>query len=121
MLKGYEVRNGFACFEKTHLQDPLIVNLVEDGAVDLVWFERYPVEDGHPELCLDWLLDFNSYVGDRGVSAFWTPAIGIHTYTYQDTRAGEWMDGWMSGIGGTHVCKHSVLLAIDHFLTMFFL
>lgn len=48
-----------------HLQDPLVVDFVEDGAVDLVGLERHPVEDGHPELCLDWLLDFNSYVGRK--------------------------------------------------------
>lgn len=42
-----------------YLQDALVVNLIEDGAVDLVGFKGNPVEHRHPELSLDGLLNLN--------------------------------------------------------------
>lgn len=47
-------------WEEFHLQYPLIINLIEDGPIDLVWLQGDPVKDGHTELGLDGLLDFNS-------------------------------------------------------------
>lgn len=44
-----------------HLEDALVVDLVEDGAVDLVGLQRHPVEHGHAELGLDGLLDLHSW------------------------------------------------------------
>lgn len=51
--------------EDSYLEDPLVINLVEDCAVDLVRFQGHPVEDGHPELCLDGFLDLNSLKGKQ--------------------------------------------------------
>lgn len=45
----------------THLQHSLIIDLVEDGAVDLVGFQCCPVEDGQTELRLYGLLDADGY------------------------------------------------------------
>ena len=42
-----------------YLQDPLVVDLVEDRAVDLVGFEGDPVEHWQTELGLDGLLDLH--------------------------------------------------------------
>lgn len=43
----------------THLQHSLIVDLVEDGAVDLIGLQCRPVKHGEAELGLDGLLDSN--------------------------------------------------------------
>lgn len=44
-----------------HLQDPFIINLIEDSAIDLIGFQSHPVEHWHPELGLDWLLNLHSW------------------------------------------------------------
>lgn len=44
----------------THLQHSLIIDLIEDGAVDLIGLQRRPVEHRQAELGLDGLLDSNS-------------------------------------------------------------
>lgn len=54
-----ETGSGFGKLKEFYLQYPLIIDLIEDGAVDLVRFQGDPVEDGHAELCLDGLLDLN--------------------------------------------------------------
>lgn len=46
---------------RQYLEDALVVDLVEDGAVDLVGLQGHPVEDGHAELGLDGLLDLHSW------------------------------------------------------------
>lgn len=43
-----------------YLQDPLIIDLIEDSAVDLIGLQGNPVEHWHSELRLDWLLNFHS-------------------------------------------------------------
>lgn len=48
-----------------YLEDTLVVDLVEDGAVDLVGLQGHPVEHGHAELGLDGLLDLHSWGEDR--------------------------------------------------------
>lgn len=39
-----------------YLQDGLIINVIEDGPVDLTWLQGNPVQHWHPELGLDWFL-----------------------------------------------------------------
>ena len=46
-----------AGFYWAYLQDTLVVDLVEDGAVDLIGLQRRPVEDWQSELGFDWLLN----------------------------------------------------------------
>lgn len=73
--------------EQGHLEDALVVDLVEDGAVDLVGLQGHPVEHRHAELGLDGLLDLHSWGQDRGSSwrtawecprelPRWAPALG---------------------------------------------
>lgn len=45
---------------RINLQDGLIVNVIEDGSVDLAGLQGHPVQDWQPELCLDWLLYLHS-------------------------------------------------------------
>lgn len=52
---------GAAGLQLQYLEDALVVDLVEHRAVDLVGFQRHPVEDGHAELGLDGLLDLHSW------------------------------------------------------------
>ena len=47
----------YVCF--LYLEDLLIVQVVEHGAVDLAGLQGHPVEDRHPELGLDRLLDLH--------------------------------------------------------------
>lgn len=91
-----------------HLQDPLVVDLVEDGAVDLVGLQRHPVEDGHPELCLDWLLDFNGCVGRK--DSVHGLVMGFkETHNNKHMQASRWTEV------KEHTDDHSVLLLVDHF------
>lgn len=46
--------------DSTHLQHSLIIDLVEDSAVDLIGLQRRPVEHGQAEFGLDGLLDSDS-------------------------------------------------------------
>lgn len=50
--------------KRTHLQHTLIINLIENGAVDLVGLQSRPVKNRQAELGLDWLLDPDSCVWD---------------------------------------------------------
>lgn len=45
--------------QSSYLQYPLIINLVEDGAIDLVGLQCHPVKYRHAELGFDWLLNFH--------------------------------------------------------------
>lgn len=60
-------RVGGETFEiSAHLEYPLVIDLVEDGPVDLVGFQGHPVEDGHAELGFDGFLDLNGWTGQGG-------------------------------------------------------
>lgn len=48
-----------------NLQDGLIVNVVEDGPVDLTRLQGNPVQHRHPKLCLYWLLYLHSCTAGR--------------------------------------------------------
>lgn len=48
-----------------NLQDGLIVNVVEDGPVDLTRLQGNPVQHRHPKLCLDRLLYLHSCTTGR--------------------------------------------------------
>lgn len=54
----------------THLQDGLVIHVIEDCAIDLAGFQCHPVQHWHSELGLDGLLDFDSC---RGLE----PAAGV--------------------------------------------
>ena len=49
----------YVCF--LYLEDLLVVQVVEHGAVDLAGLQGHPVEDRHPELGLDRLLDLHRW------------------------------------------------------------
>lgn len=44
-----------------YLQNPFIVNLVKDSAIDLIRFQSNPVKYRHPKLGLDWLFNFHRW------------------------------------------------------------
>lgn len=50
-----------------YLQDPLIVDFIEDSAVDLIWFQSHPIEHWHAELGFDWLFNFHGCQGRKEV------------------------------------------------------
>ena len=76
----------------SYLKYPLIIDLIEDGPIDLVWFKGHPVEDGHTELCLDGFLDLDSYTGQSQVSIVLLLIYYQRTNMYICTRAGERVD-----------------------------
>lgn len=79
----------------SYLEYPLVIDLIEDSPVDLVWFEGYPVEDGHTELCLDRFLDLNSYTGQRCVSSVSLLISYQRAHMYIHRRAGEMGDRYL--------------------------
>lgn len=44
----------------SYLQHTLIINFIEDRAIDLIGLQGCPVKHRQAELGLDWLLDSNS-------------------------------------------------------------
>lgn len=47
------------CLPWPYLQDGLIVDIIEDGSVDLTWLQCNPIQHWHSELGLNWFLDLH--------------------------------------------------------------
>lgn len=48
-----------------YLQNPFIINLIKDSAIDLIRFQSHPVKDRHPELSLDWLFNLHRWSREK--------------------------------------------------------
>lgn len=42
-----------------YLQDPLVVDFIEDSSVNLIGFQSHPIKHWHSELGFDWLFNFD--------------------------------------------------------------